>query len=119
MERRYRLTRREDFGRVHRQGRAWSHPLLILSAVRNDLGCTRFGFVVSRRIGGAVVRNRVKRRLREAVRHHLSEFPVGWDVVLVARGRIAQARYADVESAVTRSLGRAQPWLSAHALAAS
>lgn len=96
---------------MRRQGRSWAHPLLILAADRNELGWSRFGFVVSRRVGGAVVRNRVKRRLREAVHRHLDEVPAGWDVVLVARAPVATASFADIEAAVSRLLARARAWM--------
>lgn len=112
MKRHQRLVRGSDFIRVREQGRSWAHPLLILSAARNELEATRFGFVVGRRVGGAVVRNRVKRRMREAVHHHLDEVPAGWDMVFVARAAIAEAGYADIESAVAQSLARARAWIS-------
>jgi len=114
MKRRRRLTRGADFIRVRKQGHSWAHPLVILSADRNELGWTRFGFVVSRRIGKAVVRNRIKRQLREAVRRHLDEVPAGWDMVFVARQPIAEARFADIDSAVTQTLRRARSWISEH-----
>jgi ribonuclease P protein component len=113
MERRHRLTRSADFSRLRKEGRSWTHPLLVLSAARNELGHSRFGFIVSRRIGNAVVRNRVKRRLREAVRHHLAEVPPGWDVVLVARAPIVQARFGEIESALCQMLRRARSWMLA------
>lgn len=110
MERGHRLTRGADFSRVRKQGRSWAHPLMILSVDRNDLGCTRFGFVVSRRIGTAVTRNRIKRRLREVVRHHLDQVPAGWDMVIVARAPIVEARFADIEAVFTQLLRRAGIW---------
>lgn len=112
MERRYRLTHGADFARVREQGRSWAQPLLVLSAGRNELGCTRFGFIVSRRVGNAVVRNRVRRRLREVVRRHQGEFPSGWDVVLVARPPIVQADFVEIERALMQALARARSWLS-------
>ncbi len=117
MRRDQRLTRGSDFLRVRRQGHSWAHPLLVVSADRNELGVTRFGFIVSRRIGKAVVRNRVKRQLREAVRCHLGEVPAGWDVVILAKAPITEARFADIESAVAQSLGRARAWMVERAAA--
>lgn len=55
---------------------------------------TRFGFTVSKKVGDAVVRNRLRRRLREICRLHLAAFAPGWDVVFVARSDGAQASYA-------------------------
>ncbi len=113
MERCHRLRRSADFARVRERGRSWPHALLVLSAGRNEAGDTRFGFIVSRRVGNAVVRNRVRRRLREVVRRHLGQFPAGWDVVLVARPAIARADFAEIEQAFLQVLSRAQPWLRA------
>lgn len=112
MKRCHRLVRASDFARVRQRGRSWAHPLLVLTVGRNESGATRFGFVVGRRIGRAVVRNRVKRRLREAVRRHLDEVPAGWDLVLVARPPIAEAQFHEIEGAVAQMLRRARPWMS-------
>lgn len=113
MNRRHRLTHSADFDRVRKQGRSWAQPLFIFSAVRNGLDHTRFGFIVSRRVGNAVVRNRVKRQLREVVRRHLGELPQGWDIVLVARAPIVEAHFTDIEDAFTQALRRARSWFSA------
>jgi len=108
MNRRHRLSRSEEFQRVRRQGRQWSHPLLVLLAVRNDLDCTRFGFLVSKRIGKAVVRNRVRRLLREAARARIGRIAVGWDLVLIARTSIIQAGFWDIGEALDSLLQRAE-----------
>jgi ribonuclease P protein component len=110
MKREQRLVRSADFDRVRKMGRSWAQPLLVLAADRNDLDRARFGFVVSRRVGNAVVRNRVKRRLREAMRRHLPQVPPGWDVVIVARQASAEARFSDLEAAIVQALDRAQTW---------
>jgi ribonuclease P protein component len=108
MNRRHRLARSDEFQRVRRQGRSWSHPLLVLLAVRNGLPCTRFGFLVSKRIGQAVVRNRVRRWLREAARLRLDRIAVGWDIVLIARTPIAQTDFWHVGEALDSLLRRAE-----------
>jgi ribonuclease P protein component len=107
MQRRHRLVRNRDFEEVHRHGRSWAHTLLVLRAQANGLAHSRFGFVVGRHIGKAVFRNRVKRRLREAVRARLQHIASGWDVVLIARPPIASAPFAQIVEALDSLLARA------------
>jgi ribonuclease P protein component len=102
-----RLRRREAFDQVRRHGKCWTHRLVVLCVLPNDLPRTRIGFSVSKRVGGAVVRNRVRRRLREIVRLRLSTVASGWDVVLIARPPIAQAEFRQIEAAVERLLQQA------------
>jgi ribonuclease P protein component len=104
----HRLTKASDFWRVRQEGRCWSTSLLVVCARNNDLPVTRSGFAVSKRIGTAVVRNRVKRRMCEAVRLHQDLIAPGWDLVWIARRPIALATYTDIERAVSRLLGVAR-----------
>jgi len=81
-----RLTRRGEFLRAAGRGRKIARPGLVLQALSGTGGPLRLGFTATKRIGGAVIRNRAKRRLREAARLTLSVSPPeGWDLVLVAR----------------------------------
>ena len=79
-----RLTRSAEFDTVYRRGRSASNRHLVAYAFPNEAEEARLGVAVSRKVGGAVVRNRLKRQLREAYAA-LPEPPVGTDVVLVAR----------------------------------
>lgn len=99
MRREQRLRRRRDFAAAYRKGRIQSDQLLVLRVLPNSLPVSRFGFVAGKVVGGAVVRNRVKRRLREAAR----ALPVraGLDIVIGARKPAAGAPY----EALARSLG--------------
>lgn len=107
MERRHRLAQRGQFERIRREGRTWAQPLLVLVALSNHLPYNRFGFLVSRRIGKAVVRNRVKRLMREAMRERLAAVSPGWDVVLIARAAIVEADLWRIGEALDSLLLRA------------
>ena len=101
------LRSTEDFRRVRRSGRSWAHPLLVLFVAPGTEPATRVGISVSKRVGGAVVRNRVKRRIREIMREQLSSLRPGWDLMIVARQGSATATYAELSEAMTRLLGKA------------
>lgn len=107
MQRRYRLRDNEQFRRVREDGRSWSHHLLVLCALPNELEHSRFGFSVSKRVGKAVVRNKVKRLLREATRARQSLVVPGHDLVFIARNPIGGADYREVDQAVEQLLARA------------
>ena len=70
-----------------------SSPLLVLYAKKNRLNQNRVGITVSKKLGGAVVRNRVRRRLREVYRLHEDRFLPGYDIVVVARSRAIDASF--------------------------
>lgn len=90
-------------------GRA-SDSMLLLAAVPNELNRQRVGLSVSNRVGGAVVRNRVKRRLREIFRTELEpangDSDAGWDFVVTARPQAAEATYEELRRSTTRLVSR-------------
>jgi ribonuclease P protein component len=105
MHRQLRLRRRKEFDAVFRRGRSWANELIVLRSLPNQLEHNRYGFVTSKRLGKAVVRNRVRRRLREGVRS-LSLRP-GWDVVVSAKAPAAGADFHQLKKAVADLLARA------------
>ncbi|MEI2691175.1 MAG: ribonuclease P protein component [Anaerolineae bacterium] len=107
MKREHRLAGHERFQEIRRQGKCWTHRLLVLCILPNDLPHSRFGFSTSKRIGNAVVRNQTRRRLREIVRLRLPTIAPGWDVVLIARPAITQAEFRQIETAVEKVLVQA------------
>ncbi|MDQ3702697.1 MAG: ribonuclease P protein component [Chloroflexota bacterium] len=109
MEPQHRLRAAKDFERARKQGRSWGSALLVLHAVHLPLPhqATRCGFSVSRRVGGAVVRNRVRRRLRDIVRRRMSVLPAGWLLVITARPPAAKAPTTELTLALDGLLQRA------------
>jgi ribonuclease P protein component len=75
-----------------------AEPLLAL-ALRNEVGATRMGFTVSTKVGNAVVRNRIRRRLRELYRQRRASLPPGVDVVIIARHAAATADFGQLSRA--------------------
>lgn len=104
----YRLKRSVDVANVRQQGNAFRHPLCILLVTSKENRVSRFAFVASKRVGNAVVRNRARRLLREAVRLQLDNIQPGWDCVWIARPRLPRAVFAEVETAVLQLLSRAK-----------
>ena len=100
-----RLRHHADFVRVAQQAKGRANELVVVRFTPNSLPETRFGFAVSRRVGVAVVRNRVKRRLGEATRRLDTRH--GYDVVLIARPAVARASLTEMEVAVRDAFKRA------------
>jgi ribonuclease P protein component len=102
MKRKVRLRQNSDFQRVRQFGQSYASPMMVLAFLRNELDYNRFGFVVNKRLGKAVERNKIKRQLREAVRLRLSEIKPGHDLVLIARKSTGQVSF----TAICQSLDR-------------
>ena len=99
------LRSRGNFRAVLREGRSSRHRLLNVGARPNELGHDRFGYSVGRRVGNAVIRNRVRRRLREIAR--LTPDRGGYDIVITARPDIVTASFVEISEAFARCVGNA------------
>lgn len=108
MRRAYRLRRPEQFRRVRQEGRTFTSPWLILTVAPARRRTLRCGFVVSRRVGGAVQRNRARRRVREAVRLLLPQLTVGYDMVFTIRTpEVIDAPFTQLQDDITALLRQA------------
>lgn len=107
MKKRYRVRENARFQEIRRKGQSYSNQMLVLCVLKNDQENSRFGFSISKRIGNAVVRNRIKRRLREAMRLRIAEVKPGWDLVFIARYAIRRADYHEMDATCARLIRRA------------
>jgi ribonuclease P protein component len=103
--RRLKLSR--EFERVRNEGQTYRSSLVLLGVLQTSEEWFRVGFVTSRRLGGAVVRNRVRRRLREIVRRHQHAITSGVWLVIVSRAQAAHVTSAALEDEWLRLARRA------------
>lgn len=95
--------RTADFRRVYDHGKRFSGPLFAAFCLaRPEQKIARLGLTVPRAIGGSVVRNRIKRRLREAFRLHRGELDPQWDIVINPRRTALAAPFTDLEQALRK-----------------
>ena len=93
-----------EFRRIYRKGRSAVSPCLVVYCQKNRRGQSRLGVTVSTKLGHAVVRNRVRRRLREIYRLNREKMPAGYDIIIVARVRAAETPYRKLERHYLRCL---------------
>jgi len=98
LPKKHRLKKKKEFERVFKKGKSAKKDFLFIKFIKNSLDTTRFGFIVSRKISKkAVVRNKVKRRLREATREMLPEIKPGYDIVVVAQRGIEKLNFFQIK----------------------
>ena len=97
------LKKNYEFRRLYSKGKSAATPYVVVYAKRTGRDVNHLGVTVSNKIGKAVVRNRVRRRLREIYRLHEGEMFRVYDLVFVARGRSVDATYARLEQAVMKA----------------
>ncbi len=100
-----RIRRRPEFLRVYEQGVRIRARLMTMIALRNTLGRSRLGIAATRKLGGAVIRNRAKRLVRELYRH--GEVPPGFDIVVIPRPDMLDADIRTLEAEFRYALRRA------------
>jgi ribonuclease P protein component len=108
VQRKFRLTRSEDFKRVRRSGKSYAHPLVVLIVQAHDQPRVKVGVAAGKTVGTAVHRNRAKRLLREAMRSLLPNIASNLDLILIARPGLVTATLEQTRQALLNLLQRAQ-----------
>lgn len=102
------LKNNREFRRVYDKGRSLSNKYLVIFFIKNGLEYNRVGFSVTKKIGNAVIRNRVKRLIKEAFRLNSEGINQGYDIIFLSRIRCNQATYVDVEKSILNLLKRSK-----------
>jgi ribonuclease P protein component len=95
-------VRRGEFDAVYRAGKRRSSSHFTVFFRANQLPVSRFGFSIKKALGGAVVRNRIRRRIREIVRCHRMDLPVGWDIVVHPKSSVGRAEFPGLAEDLVR-----------------
>ena len=105
---RYRtLNRNWQYNRVYGRGKSYVHPHVVLYVAKNRTGQTRIGLTATKKVGGAVQRNRARRVMRSALCEHLSPNCGGYDIILVARGQTPRLKSTQLSKTLGKLFAKA------------
>ena len=102
MNRAWSIKENYEFRRIYQRGTSAVSGSMVVYCRKNKLGRSRLGITASTKIGGAVTRNRARRRLREVYRLNRDKLRKGWDIILVARGRTAAVSWKELNDTFLR-----------------
>ena len=102
---RYTLKKNSDFRRLYSRGKSAVNSYMVIYCRPNRENHCRVGYTVSTKLGNAVTRNRIRRRLREIYRLNLPALKSGYDIVIVARRRCADGKYRKMNAAFLKACG--------------
>lgn len=106
MKKALRLTKNLEFINVYKSGRRVSSLFFVMYIKKNNLGYSRLGISVSKKVGKSVIRNRIKRQIKEIVRENYDLIKSGWDIVFSVRPAAAELDYAQMEKEIISLLKR-------------
>lgn len=99
------IRKNSDYQLVYKNGKSYVNKYLVMYALKNDLGYSRLGISVSKKVGNSIVRHRIARLLRESFRLNFEKFHSGWDMVVVARTTAKGRSFIDIQSALLHLAG--------------
>ena len=94
------LKSNKDFRRVYDKGKSFANKYLVMFYIKNNFEFNRVGFSISKKLGKAVVRNKIKRRIKESYRLNSCKFKKGYDIIFLARINAKSTDFDKIESAV-------------------
>jgi len=94
------LTKNYEFKKLYNKGKSAASKCVVVYCIKNNMSENRIGITVSTKLGGAVQRNRIRRRLKEIYRINEPSFRLGYNIVLVARHRCRDAGWSELEASV-------------------
>ena len=105
----HRLKKKKDFERVFKKGKLLAKDFLILRVAKNNLKITRVGLVVSQKVSKkAVLRNKVKRKIREAVRNNIKKINLGYDLIFFTKKGIERKSFLEIKKTVESLFAQAK-----------
>jgi len=109
LDKKHRLKEKKDFEEVIKKGKFYSEDLLVFKKIKNNLSRTRVGFVVSQKVSKkAVVRNKIKRRLRQIIKTNLAEIKPGFDIIFFTKKGIEEKDFSEIKKTIEKLLKKAK-----------
>lgn len=103
----FKLTQNQEFRVVYRRGKSYSNGLLVLYIYKTKNDYSRLGISVSKKVGKSVVRNRVKRLVKESYRLNFDKIKKGYDLIFIARTSSSNKSYTSIENSLINLVKRA------------
>jgi ribonuclease P protein component len=100
MDKMYRLRSNMEFRKVYNKGKNYWNRNLILFVKKNDLGYTRVGYSITKKIGNSVVRNRIRRQMKEIYRLNFDQVEKGYDLIFIPKKNVVDISFEKLESAM-------------------
>ncbi|SJZ89389.1 ribonuclease P protein component [Garciella nitratireducens DSM 15102] len=106
----YSLKKNQEFKKIYREGKSYVNGLLVIYYLPNQKNYNKLGLSVSKKVGNSVIRNRVKRRIRESYRLNEEKIKKGYDMVIISRVKANQADFQSIEKALIHLLKKVHLW---------
>lgn len=103
----YRLRKNKEFSKVYKVGKSFANWALVVYLRENGLSYNRLGISVSKKVGKSVVRNRLRRLIKENYRNYIDEIKTGYDIIFIVRIASKDANFYDMKKGMEKLLKRA------------